>query len=368
MLHHLTAVQSAAVPAIAPRCILQVELAGTFCEADGWANRPTWVDLAAGLRPPRPDNTEAELGEWRHGWQYHASENLEKNAQHQLKQLLALPSTRRNAACAGKARLLSCTGRFASAWMIVSPRTDALRFSNQELLIAMRRRLGVAISFEGPDAHGHASLATNVGARMNARHTEYNASWRQVLVEAGGQIPDRNEERMLRNTYVPVDPADTRRLDFVVPGLNVARGLPLFIDGTVVTPLSGAGMARPGTSNTAGSLLAEATTQNNENYHEVVDSGLGALYCLGAEVYGRLSAQAETLLPELARERSRGLHPRIRRGTALGLLHRWSGIVAVGLQRAVAHIVARDTGADLPRTQLEPLVCLADLVTVWLTQ
>ena len=108
----------------------------------------------------------------------------------------------------------------------------------------------------------------------------------------------------------------------------------------------------------------EATEANNQNYHEVIDSGLGALYCLGAEVFGRPSVQAVTLLPELARERSRGLHPRIRRGTALGMLHRWSGIVVVWLQRAVAHIVARDTGADLPRTQLEPLVNLADLATV----
>ena len=199
---------------------------------------------------------------------------------------------------------------------------------------------------------------------MNARHTEYNAGWRQVLTEAGGQIPDRNAERMLRNTHVPVDPADTRRLDFVVPGLNVARGLPLFCDGTVLTPLTARGVARPGTSNSAGGLLVAATLENNSTYHEVVDSGLGALYCLGAEVYGRLSTQAVTLLPELARERCRGLNPRIRRGTAQGLLHRWSGIVAVGLQRAVSHIVARDTGADLPRTQLEPLVELADLATV----
>ena len=66
---------------------------------------------------------------------------------------------------------------------------------------------------------------------------------------------------------------------------------------------------------------------------------------------------------ELARERSKGLHPRLRRSTAMSLLHRWSGIVSVGLQRAVAHIVARDTGADLARTQLEPLAFLADLAT-----
>ena len=95
-----------------------------------------------------------------------------------------------------------------------------------------------------------------------------------------------------------------------------------------------------------------------------MESGLGALLCLGAEVFGRLSEQAVKLLPDLARERCRGLHPRLRRGTALGLLHRWSGVVAVGLQRAVAHIVARDTGVDLARTQLGPGAELADLAMV----
>ena len=70
------------------------------------------------------------------------------------------------------------------------------------------------------------------------------------------------------------------------------------------------------------------------------------------------------LLVELTRERSRGIHPRLRRSTALGLQHRWAGILAIGLQRGVAHIVANDFGADLVRTQLEPAICLADLASV----
>ena len=161
-----------------------------------------------------------------------------------------------------------------------------------------------------------------------------------------------------------VPPGDTWRLDLVVPGLNVARGLPLFCDGTVLSPLTYCSQPRPGTSNTGGRLLEIATAENNANYHEVVDSGLGVLYSLGAEVFGRWSTQAVALLPELARERSRGMHPRLRRSTALGLLHRWSGILAIGLQRGVSHIVAHDFGADLIRTQLEPCTLLADLASV----
>ena len=365
MLHHLTASQSAARPQQAPRCILHAEYAGTWCEAQGWASRPTWADLAAGLRPPTPEPTEAELGEWLHGWQYHASNAAEKREHASLMRALALTSTRRNAASTGKARLFSCTGRFAPAWMTVAPTSDSLFMSNVEFQIAMRRRLGIAaVGFDGPDPHGHGSLTTNVGSRLNARHTAWLAAWRQVFQEAGGQVPDRNVERLLRNTHIPVHPADGRRLDLVVPGLNVARGFPLFVDVTVLSPLSACGAPRPGTSNTGGRLLDYATAENNITYQEVYNSGLGALYCLGAEVFGRWSTQAVQLLPALARERCRGLHPRLRRSSALGLLHRWSGILAIGLQRGVSQIVARDWGADLVTAQLEPGVNIADLPTL----
>lgn len=46
---HLTTLQATPFPGLAPRCILQVELAGTWCESQGWDSRPTWADLAAGL-------------------------------------------------------------------------------------------------------------------------------------------------------------------------------------------------------------------------------------------------------------------------------------------------------------------------------
>ena len=154
---------------------------------------------------------------------------------------------------------------------------------------------------------------------------------------------------------------DMRRMDLVVPGLNAARGLPLFCDVTVVPPISQRGQARPGTSNTSGSLLIRAEHENDDTYRPVLVSGLGALYCLGSEVYGRWGRQAAGLIPVLARERSRGLHPRLRRGTALSYQTRWSGLIAIAIQRAVAQGRLRSEGADLPTTLLEEAPALADL-------
>ena len=114
-----------------------------------------------------------------------------------------------------------------------------------------------------------------------------------------------------------------------------------------MSPISGNGEARAGTSNADGRLLQQAQTDNDVIYEEVLSTGLGALLCLGCEVYGRWGQQCVKLVPELARERARGLHPRVRRGTALSLQHRWWGILGMALQKSVAGMVAdADAGAD----------------------
>ena len=345
-------------------CLCEAELAGRRCELAGWHSRPTWIDLASGTRPPNPPADEITLGEWAHGWQYHGSWHLEQTESLELKRTLALPSTRSNAVALGKTWLESCQGRFAPAWLVVCPSSDHLKMRNDEFGCCVKFRLGLAVSFDGPDPHGFQHLADNRGGRLNARHSGMLAGWRQVLVEAGGQIPDRNVERMLHNTHVPVPAGDMRRLDLVVPGLNVDRGLPLFCDVTVISPVSRNGRPRAGTSNRGGRLLEVANEDNTATYRPVVQSGLGALYCLGCEVYGRWGEPCIRLMHALVRERARMLHPRVRRGTALCLQHRWWGILSVTLQKAVARAILREAGEDLYESLLEPIPGLADLPVV----
>ena len=89
------------------------------------------------------------------------------------------------------------------------------------------------------------------------------------MQEAGGVIPDRNVERMPRNTHIPVDAADSRRMDLVVPGLSVARGLPLFCDVTCVSPISISGHARPGCTMHNGNILPHAAHSNTNDHPDV---------------------------------------------------------------------------------------------------
>ena len=148
----------------------------------------------------------------------------------------------------------------------------------------VRVRLGLAVCTDGPDAHGYYKLADGLEGRRHARHNTVVAAWRQVFLEAGGEVPVGNVERQLRRTHVPVPENSLLRIDLLVPGLNVARGLPLFCDVTVVSPITHQGQPRPATSNIGGRPLARAQSENDSTYRAVTDSGLGPLLCLGFEV------------------------------------------------------------------------------------
>ena len=154
-------------------------------------------------------------------------------------------------------------GPYAATWLTICPLTNGLTLDNESMVCAVRRRFGIGVLFEGGDPHGHSRMTDNNYGRLNARHTWMVAAWRQVFTEGGGLIPDRNVERTLRTTHIPVPAGDTRRLDLIVPGTNVARGLPLFCDITIISPIQRTGAPRAGTSNVSGGLLERAQNDNN---------------------------------------------------------------------------------------------------------
>ena len=101
-----------------PECLVAAEKAGQLCARRGWDKRPTWISLMAGERPPNPPDNYEILGEWKHGWQFLASEVAEDLELSSLLRALAWPSTRVNAAAVGKSRMHSCMGPFAGSWLV----------------------------------------------------------------------------------------------------------------------------------------------------------------------------------------------------------------------------------------------------------
>ena len=56
-------------------CLEALIQATATLDSQGYAARPTWEDIANGVRPPK--GVLAEAGEWQHGWQYFASSTTE---------------------------------------------------------------------------------------------------------------------------------------------------------------------------------------------------------------------------------------------------------------------------------------------------
>ena len=104
-----------------------------------------------------------------------------------------------------------------------------------------------------------------------------------------------------------------------------------------------------------------AVRDNLRTYHEVEESGLGNLYSLGAEVFGRWCTDAVGLVPQLLHERCRGLPQSVRVSLQAGLSRRWWGLLGVAVQRQVARAILRGPGYDLVEHALEPPPHLSDL-------
>ena len=57
-----------------PACLRATEESRSLLVAEGWSEPPAWDELARGAAPRAAEaDADIELGEWRHGWQRHAS-------------------------------------------------------------------------------------------------------------------------------------------------------------------------------------------------------------------------------------------------------------------------------------------------------
>ena len=69
------------------QCFEDLAAARAAIVAEGFDACPTWREIWDGARPKPP--VDAEPGEWRHGWQFHASSAREKwHRQHQVRPML----------------------------------------------------------------------------------------------------------------------------------------------------------------------------------------------------------------------------------------------------------------------------------------
>ena len=112
--------------------------------------------------------------------------------------------------------------------------------------VAIRRRLHWPLPLSGGqcckycpqdrDCLGDRAAACSRSGRLKTRARPVEKMLARVMREAGGLV---RENFFLRKAGITsIDPADGWQIEVVVSGLPLARGIPLALDATLVSPLS----------------------------------------------------------------------------------------------------------------------------------
>ena len=114
-----------------PACLRAAEESRSLLVAEGWSEPD---ELARGAAPRAAEaDADIELGEWRHGWQRHASRTRNLF----FRDHVLLPSL----PPASRAMLRSQAGPHAGAWLTAIPSDRHTSLAPDVMLIALRRRL-----------------------------------------------------------------------------------------------------------------------------------------------------------------------------------------------------------------------------------
>ena len=307
----------------------------------GFVGLPTWHNAAAGLEAPQP--TDAEMGEWRHGWQFHASCVLERN--HKQNAVLPRANPQR------QALLRSQSGVAAGKWLSTRPTSLALTLTPLRMQVCLRRRLHYKLPVvcrrcNGNscrtvlDEYGHHWASCPRSGRLRRRAFPLEKTWARVFREAGARV---QENVMLRDTNLEgIAANDQRCLEVVATGLPLYRGVPLGVDCTMVSPLhaNGTPWARAATED--GVAIARAEHAKGAKYPELLYSNRLRLTILACETGGRWSDLTVNVVRLLAKAKARQA-PEGQRGTqAAAWASRWWSLLSVASQNALASTLVDD--------------------------
>ena len=133
---------------------------------------------------------------------------------------------------------------------------------------------------------------------------------------------------------------DQRRIVVIANGLPFWSGKQLATDTTMVSALSGRGVARGRSDRQA---IHEAQNERRR-YHELVDGGRCHLLVMAFEVAGPWSREGVTFLHSLAWYKSLSVPRVLRRSTQLVFFQRWTAMMARTIQRARCESAGAATG------------------------
>ena len=163
----------------------------------------------------------------------------------------------------------------------------------------------------------------------------------------------------------PFGLSDDRRIEVVANGLALWHGSQQAVDAIIVSPDTRAGEAQPEADVHPGRAVdGAARRKRHQTYPELVRARRCRLVVVGVEVGGRFGAEAATWLRLLAGQRALEVPVPLRAAARSAWVARWSGLLALAAQRAVAASLLElplAGGCNLARDAPELREVLADV-------
>ena len=299
------------------------------CLREQGYDAPAWDSLLQA----RLGHDEREFGEFLRGWQHRAALAGDKRA-------LDLHLSHTDAA--SRALLLSQAGPHAGRAFTVFPTSAELTVPSPLFRVLLLRRLRLPLPVTPRtcacrgrlDSLGDHRAACATSGVLASRALPLERAVARVCQEAGARVA-RNVRLADMNIDVPV--SDDRRIEVVANGLSLWHGAQQAVDATIVSPVTRAGDAQPGADVHPGRAVdAAARRKRHQTYPELVRARRCRLVVVGVEVGGRFGAEAANWLRLLAGQRASDVQAAMRAAARAAWVARWSGLLAVAAQRAVA--------------------------------
>ena len=184
------------------------------------------------------------------------------------------------------------------------------------------------------DAYGDPRAACSTSGVLASRALPLERAIARVCQEAGARV-GRNVALAAMNIDVPVH--DARRIEVVCNGLPLWHGAQLAVDATLVSPVTRDGRPHDGAEHRPGWAVRNAARRKRrQTYPEIDRSRRCRLVVFGLEVGGRWAEEAATFVRLLARARAAGAPAAVRNAAQAAWVLRWSGLISVAAQRALA--------------------------------
>ena len=136
---------------------------------------------------------------------------------------------------------------------------------------------------------------------------------------------------------------DGRHVDLMARGLPICGGLPVCGDAALFSAVHADGSPWTRADTDDGSALDRTDAVHRRTYHEICASDRMRFIMLGAELGGRLSAEALKILLQLARNKAREVPALLQCHAALAWHRRWLTMISVAVKVAAAESLLSPT-------------------------